>query len=68
MKLSTYLKKRKIKPSPWATKHGMCPATILKYLAGGDISAPMVLRIYYAAKTQVGLLTMLRAMAFKTKR
>ncbi len=68
MKLSTYLKKNKTKPSPWAVKNGMCPATILKYLAGGDISAHTVLKIYYASKKEVGLLTILRAMVYRTNR
>ena len=68
MKLSTHLKINKIKPSPWAVKNKMCPATVLKYLAGGNISAITVLKIYYATDKQVDLLTMLRAMAFKTKR
>jgi DNA-binding transcriptional regulator YdaS (Cro superfamily) len=54
MQLESYLKRNKLKPTPWAEKHGISAASLHRYLKGiGTIDARNALRIEAATDEQV---------------
>jgi DNA-binding transcriptional regulator YdaS (Cro superfamily) len=52
-KLLTFLKQIKVKPTPWAVKHGISPAVMSRLLSGKRISASNYLKVATAAKGKV---------------
>ena len=58
-KLKKFFKENKIKPTPWAIKHGIAPPVISRYLNGKGISPANAEKIEQATDEQVSRIDLL---------
>ena len=59
MNLQAFFKENEIKPTPWATRHGIASSVISRYLKGNGISPKNACRIEKATGGQVSRMELL---------